>query len=233
MRRLFQFTFFLFSISLILNTFKLQSQPMNYLALGDSYTIGEAVPKEQNWPHRLIKQLQEDGFDIQLPEIIAVTGWRTDELIDSIQSQEKELAEKYTLVSVLIGVNNQYQKKEIKQYKKEFEELIKMGLDKAKYGPKSMFVVSIPDYGVSDFAKKEALENVAKEVAKYNRIASRIAKKYEVPFYNITPVSESTENDTSMFAEDQLHPSGKQYQLWLDVFYEEVRAKLELVTSMQ
>lgn len=233
MQQLVKFTFLLFSISLILNTHKLQSQSMNYLALGDSYTIGEAVSSEKNWPNVLVKQLQQDGFAMQKPKIIAVTGWRTDELIDSIKTQEKELAEKYDLVSLLIGVNNQYQKKDISQYQKEFEELLKIGLAKSKHGAESMFVVSIPDYGVSDFAKNKNLENVAEEVAQYNQVAAEIAQKYQVPFYNITPVSKTTEGDTSMFAEDELHPSAKQYQLWLDVFYDEVKARMERLYSAE
>lgn len=233
MQQLVKFTFLLFSISLILNTHKLQSQSMNYLALGDSYTIGEAVPTEKNWPNVLVRQLQQDGFDIQQPKIIAVTGWRTDELIDSIKTQEKELAKAYDLVSLLIGVNNQYQKKDISQYQEEFEALLQIGLAKSKHGAKSMFVVSIPDYGVSDFAKNKNIENVAEEVAQYNQIAAEIAQNYHVPFYNITPVSKTTEGDTSMFAEDELHPSAKQYQLWLDVFYNEVKVTMKRLYSAE
>lgn len=233
MRQFINYSFLLLLIPLFLNTHKLQSQSMNYLALGDSYTIGEAVTAEQNWPNVLVKQLQEDGFDIQQPKIIAVTGWRTDELIDSIQSQKKQLAKTYNLVSLLIGVNNQYQKRDIGQYQKEFEELLQIGLAKSKHGAESMFVVSIPDYGISDFAKNKNLENVAEEVAQYNQIAAEIAQKYHVPFYNITPVSKTTEGDTSMFAEDELHPSAKQYQLWLDVFYDEVKARMERLYSAE
>jgi lysophospholipase L1-like esterase len=206
---------------------------MNYLALGDSYTIGEAVALEENWPYILVKQLKQDGYDFQNPEIIAVTGWRTDELIAAIKSKRKELDDKYDLVSILIGVNNQYQKKNIRKYKREFKRLIKMGLSKSKYEAEGMFVVSIPDYGVSDFAKEEKLENVAEEVAKYNKIAAKIAMKYNVPFYNITPASISTEGEKNMFAEDKLHPSAAQYQLWLDVFYDEVKAKVEKLSMTE
>lgn len=226
MKHFTTYTFFIFSISLLLSSFNLQSQSMQYLALGDSYTIGEAVPIEKNWPNILVSQLQEKGFNIQQPKIIAVTGWRTDELIDSIQKQEKELETHYDLVSLLIGVNNQYQNKPIRQYKKEFEILLKKGLSKSKYGAKGMFVVSIPDYGVSDFAKKKELKNVAKQVARYNTAAKKIAGKYEVPFYDITPVSKTTEGDKSMFAEDELHPSAKQYQLWVNEFYEAVQQQV-------
>ena len=196
-----------------------------YLALGDSYTIGEGVPTNENWPNLLIQQLNEEGAHFQQPKIIATTGWRTDELQEAIK--DSELDEDYDLVSLLIGVNNQYQKKPIEQYKKEFEELLQTAIAKSKRGHLSTFVVSIPDYGVTEFAKSKNLENVGKALVEYNTIAAQIAAKYEVPFYNITPVSINCEADETMFVEDLLHPSSKQYQLWVDVFYENVRELLK------
>jgi lysophospholipase L1-like esterase len=233
MKRISHFVFLVVTLSSIFNTLKSQSQSMTYLALGDSYTVGEAVPLENSWPHKLVYQLQSDGFDVQEPKIIAITGWRTDELIAAVKDQKKDLDKHYDIVSLLIGVNNQYQKKNISKYKREFKKLIKIGLSKSKYGAEGVFIVSIPDYGVSDFAKEEKLEHVAKEVAKYNKVAAKIAMKYGITFYDITPVSKTTEGDQSMFAEDKLHPSAKQYQLWLDIFYEEVKAKLAKLNSTE
>lgn len=195
-----------------------------YLALGDSYTIGEGVPTNENWPNLLIQQLNEDGFSFNQPKIIATTGWRTDELQEAIKNTALE--DKYDLVSLLIGVNNQYQKKPIEQYKQEFEELIQTAISKCKYAHQSTFVVSIPDYGVTEFAKSKNLENVRKELAEYNAIAKQIASKYNVSFFNITPVSISCEGDETMFVEDLLHPSGKHYQLWVDSFFGALKSHL-------
>lgn len=219
--------FFVFIMSFQLAVFNLQSQSMRYLALGDSYTIGEAVPLHKNWPNQLVKQLQKDGYEVEKPDIIAVTGWRTDELMQAIAKEESNLKKPYHLVSLLIGVNNQYQNKDINQYKVEFEALLLTAISKSKLGNKGVFIVSIPDYGVSDFAKEKNLTQASKEVEEYNAIAFDIAKKHEVAFYNITPVSQITEAKKNMYADDRLHPSAKQYQLWLDVFYREVKAKIE------
>ncbi|GGE20865.1 SGNH/GDSL hydrolase family protein [Psychroflexus salis] len=229
MRKDFNLLNLFFMVGLFLNILALQSQNMTYLALGDSYTIGEAVETQKNWPNVLTKQLEADGFSLQKPKIIAVTGWRTDELISAIEKEN--LAKKYDLVSLLIGVNNQYQKKDINQYKNEFEHLIQIGLSKSKYNAQGMFVVSIPDYGVSDFAKKKELQKVAEEIATYNKIAKQIAEKYNIVFYNITPISKSIEGNKSMFAEDKLHPSAEQYQLWVDVFYEKVKNQLQTLVK--
>lgn len=231
MFKLSMFTTYAFLVYFLFNLSFINAQSMTYLALGDSYTIGEAVEQPYNWPNLLVKQLNQDGFDFQKPKIIAVTGWRTDELIDSIQKDEESLQTKYDLVSLLIGVNNQYQKKDINQYREEFKQLVEMGLRKSKNGKQGMFIVSIPDYGVSDFAKKKGLKNVSKEVKEYNAIAKQIADEYQIPFYNITPVSKTTEGNKAMFAEDELHPSSKQYQLWLDVFYEDVKKQLKPVNN--
>jgi lysophospholipase L1-like esterase len=195
-----------------------------YLALGDSYTIGEGVPTEKNWPNLLVKQLNNEGFNFKTPNIIATTGWRTDELIQAID--EAELEKSYDMVSLLIGVNNQYQKKPIEQYITEFEELLKTAIAKSEKGACSTFVVSIPDYGVTDFAKSKELKNVAKEIQIYNQQAKKIASTFGVPFYNITPISETCEGDASMFVEDLLHPSGIQYQLWVNTFFDALKAKL-------
>lgn len=204
---------------------------MNYLALGDSYTIGEDVPLRKNWPHQLVKQLKKDGLHFEEPKIIAVTGWRTDELIDAIEKDKENLASNYDLVSLLIGVNNQYQNKPISQYKKELTALIEIGLSKSKHGAKGMFMLSIPDYGLSQFAKNKELSNASEEVAKYNQVAKKIAADFEVPFYDITSLSQTTEGNKKMYAKDELHPSAKQYKLWLSGFYEDVRMQIEHIVA--
>ena len=195
---------------------------MEYLALGDSYTIGESVPTEQNWPNLLVKKLQNDGVKINQPYIIATTGWRTDELIEAIES-DKNLKGKYELVSLLIGVNNQYQNKSLETYEKDLKKLLSLAIEKSVHGVDGVFMVGIPDYGDTEYAKKKELTNVAENVEQFNRVASALAKEYNIPFYPLFTLSQEFFGNPEMFVEDELHPSGKQYQKWVESFYEQLK----------
>lgn len=209
----------LFVLTLSLSTFSAMAQ-QTYLALGDSYTIGESVEESERWPVQLVKLLNERGIAIANPKIIAKTGWRTDDLQNGI-SKDKKLRPSYDLVSLLIGVNNQYQGKPIDQYKKEFEELIKAAVQFANNDPKKVFVVSIPDYGKTPFgAKKES--KIEKELNEYNRIAKHISLSYGIPFFNITPISREAKERLELVAKDKLHPSGQMYTEWVSLFVDEV-----------
>jgi len=193
---------------------------MTYLALGDSYTIGESVEISERWPVQLVKMLNDQGIKMAEPKIIATTGWRTDDLQKGI-AEDTELLPNYDLVSLLIGVNNQYQGKPIAQYKKEFEELINTAIIFAGNNPKKVFVVSIPDYGKTPFgAAKE--KQIAKELNEYNRIAKHIALSYGIPFFNITPISREAKERPELIAKDKLHPSGKMYSEWVSLFASDV-----------
>ncbi len=191
-----------------------------YLALGDSYTIGESVAVSERWPVQLAKTLNEQGISLSDPKIIATTGWRTDDLQKGIAA-DKELLPNYDLVSLLIGVNNQYQGKPIAQYEKEFEELIKTAIQYAGDDPKKVFVVSIPDYGKTPFgAAKE--KKIAKELDEYNRIAKHISLSYGIPFFNITPISRQAKDRPELVAKDKLHPSSIMYTEWVNLFANDV-----------
>ncbi len=209
----------LLALALLFSTNTIMAQ-ITYLALGDSYTIGESVEISERWPVQLAKRLNDQGIEIAEPKIIATTGWRTDDLQKGIK-EDKELLETYDLVSLLIGVNNQYQGKPISQYKKEFEELINTAIKFAENNPKRVFVVSIPDYGKTPFgAAKE--EQIAKELDEYNRIAKHIALSYGIPFFNITPISRKAKERPELVAKDKLHPSGKMYSEWVALFANDV-----------
>lgn len=198
-----------------------------YLALGDSYTIGEQVPEEKNWPNQLVDELNRHGHKIVKPKIIAVTGWTTQDLL-SAMGKNLEPGEKFDLVSVLIGVNNQYQKKSIADYEKDFRMILQKAISHCSQGKEGVFVLSIPDYGVTPFGKaKDSDWDISGEIEKYNAVCKKVSEEFGLPFYDITPISLKAENNPeSMLAEDKLHPSGKMYTLWMEKIVGEVEAKL-------
>ncbi|MEM9897061.1 MAG: SGNH/GDSL hydrolase family protein [Bacteroidota bacterium] len=194
---------------------------MTYLALGDSYTIGEAVSAESRWPDLLTKQLKEDSIEVDLT-IVAKTGWTTGELKKGIA--KADLNEKYDLVSLLIGVNNQYRGYSLDEYEHEFKELLSQALVYADNDPRRVFVVSIPDYGVTPFAAEKNLnpEKISDELHHFNAVAHKIARLRDVKFVDITEKSLDVRNDPMLIADDGLHPSGKMYEVWAKMVYEQV-----------
>jgi lysophospholipase L1-like esterase len=182
----------------------------SYLALGDSYTIGQNVPESDRWSAYLCNLLKPD-FDIPQYDIIARTGWTTEELIDAIS--EKNLTGEYDLVSLLIGVNNQYRGQSIEKYRTEFRELLKISTKYAKNDQKKVVVLSIPDWGVTPFAGSSNKEKIAAEIDKFNAVAQEECKQMNITFVDITGISRSN-IDASMIASDQLHFSGKMHELW-------------------
>lgn len=197
------------------NTVKSQK----YLALGDSYTIGEAVLMEESWPYQLYLKLVENDIYLQAPQIIAKTGWTTDELFAAIDTAD--LSEKYDLVSLSIGVNNQYRDYPMEQFKKEYALLLEMAIYKANNEPGRVIVLSIPDYGVTPFAKKKNPQKISREIDEYNAVMEQITEKKSVRFYNITEISRQAKKDNKLLATDGLHPSGKMYDKWVDIIYED------------
>ena len=185
---------------------------LSYLALGDSYTIGEDVPQDQRWPVQLASQSNRNGVRISDPRIIATTGWTTDELINAIN--EAGLIDKYDLVSLLIGVNNQYRDYPFDQYVNEFTQLLNTAIQFAGNDPSKVFVVSIPDYGVTPFGQKKGQAKISREIDEYNARAELNCKENEVLFINITDISKKALVDPEMVASDGLHPSGKMYTEW-------------------
>ncbi|MBT32726.1 MAG: lysophospholipase [Thalassobius sp.] len=193
---------------------------LTYLALGDSYTIGESVKVKERWPVILADSLKNRSYDIGEPKIIARTGWTTNELQAAIEGEN--ITSTFSFVSLLIGVNNQYRGYNISQYEKEFEELLQTAIEFAGNDASKVFVVSIPDYGVTPFAASSDKEKIAKEIDEYNQIAETICDKYQVTYFNITPISREADYDTSLVAEDGLHPSGAMYNKWVNLILDDV-----------
>lgn len=196
-----------------------------FLALGDSYTIGEAVPEEDRWPVQLVNKLRNAGVQIADPQIIATTGWTTDELQAAIAKENPEGP--YQLVSLLIGVNNQYRGYPLDTYKKEFKQLLSQALQFAGNKPSRVMVVSIPDYGVTPFAADKNPAKIASELEAYNSAARQIAESYQVPFIDITPASRLAKSDPALVAGDGLHPSGKMYTHWAETVFPHVLKQLK------
>lgn len=196
----------------------------SYLALGDSYTIGTALPdSSQAYPYQLVERLSEDSLLVgEDPDIVAFGGWRTDQLIAAIDTAELE--ETYDLVSLLIGVNNQFQNAPTDVYVLEFEQLLNTAIQFAGNDTDRVFVLSIPDYGVTPFG--EGFPNASAGVDLFNSLNMDITEDYGISYYNITDISRQAENNSDFVAPDGLHPSGEMYELWVNEILEDVKAKL-------
>lgn len=195
----------------------------SYLALGDSYTIGESVSQDQSFPFQLAGKLNSTGIKVSAPEIIATTGWTTDELIRAIR--EKNFKKKYDLVTLLIGVNNQYRGYSKENYRTEFQELLQTALFFANNRPERVFVISIPDWGVTPFAQKSGRNaaRISAEIDDFNKVNKEEALRAEISYIDITPGSREAANDPSLLAEDGLHPSGKMYSEWATKLFDLIR----------
>ena len=180
----------------------------NYLALGDSYTIAESLNLIDSYPHQLKNQFKK----IDDVNIIAKTGWTTGELIDTLNFLN--INNKYDYVSLLIGVNNQYREYDISIFEKEFEYLLNLAIQYANDRSK-VFVISIPDYGVTPFGFKNRVK-IYKEIEQYNLIKRKIVEKYNIRFYDVTDISREAKEKEYLIAEDSLHPSREMYSLWVD-----------------
>lgn len=177
-----------------------------YLALGDSYTIGESVPESERFPNQLAREL-----GIPAPQIVAKTGWTTDELNAAIDAANPQGP--FDLVTLLIGVNNQYRGRDAEQYRGEFAALLQRAIGFAGGDAKKVIVVSIPDWGVTPFAEGRDRARVAREIDLYNAVAREEAARAGVTYVDITPISRR--GDPALVAGDKLHPSAKQYAEWV------------------
>ena len=207
---LIQFIVFIF----FLNCTVKEKPSYSYLALGDSYTIGESVNENDRWPVQLSKKLNAIGIAFSAPEIIAKTGWTTDELKTGIDNQI--LNYPYDWVSLMIGVNNQYRNRPIENFKEEFETLIDLALSFNGNNKKRLFVLSIPDWGKMPFAKNRNQEQISREIDNFNQVIYEICALKEVLFIDITPLSRRVENHPEWIGSDGLHPSGLQYTEWVN-----------------
>lgn len=191
----------------------------SYLALGDSYTIGEQVPLAESFPYQAVQLLRKADISkdnkehfFATPEIIAKTGWTTDELTTAIG--QTIFLPNYDIVSLLIGVNNQYRGLSLDTFNKEFELLLQMAIQFAGGVEKNIYVISIPDWGVTPFATHLDKNKIASEIDAFNKVCETKASEYKTQFINITGHQRQDCNDAEFLASDGLHPSGKEYKKW-------------------
>ena len=197
-----------------------------YLALGDSYTIGESVEPAGRWPMRLTEALRAEGIAIEDPRIIATTGWTTDELSAAIDAAEP--LDDYGLVSLLIGVNNQYRGRDVDDYAREFAVLLERAIGFAGRRADRVFVLAIPDWGVTPFAARSGRDTaaIARELDAYNAVAAKLCAERGVAFVDIAPVSRARGGEPAMLADDGLHPSAAMYAEWMRLALPVVRRML-------
>ncbi len=195
-----------------------------YLALGDSYTIGEQVPFEENYPNRTVRLLREKGLAFHAPEILARTGWTTDELQAGIQTHL--FLPRYDFVSLLIGVNDQYRGRSAEDFEEPFESLLRQALIFAGNQRERVVVLSIPDWGCTPFAANHDRARIKVEINRFNKVNKQIAGKLGIHYIYITGWTREAAADTSLLAADGLHPSGKEYGRWASEMADYFRAQL-------
>ena len=222
----------------------------SYLALGDSYTIGEQVLPGENFPNQTVALLNKtadgaadshrqgssqtpsavanpgDGY-FTSPEIIATTGWTTDELNTAINAAN--ISTTYNIVSLLIGVNNQYRGRPVKDFETEFEGLLQRAIGFANNIPYHVFVLSIPDWGITPFSAGKDKKKIADEIDAYNTVCKMIAEKYTTHYIDITASQRTDGAKKEFLATDQLHPSGKEYAKWATKLAREIKTVFEQI----
>ncbi|MGF1635521.1 MAG: SGNH/GDSL hydrolase family protein [Cyclobacteriaceae bacterium] len=197
---------------------------ISFLALGDSYTIGQGVAAKDRWPSILAQQLQDRGTHIVDLQIIAQSGWTTRNLKSAINSVNPKPP--FQLVSLLIGVNNQYQGGSLTTFENEFTELLDIAIKLAGGNKKIVFVLSIPDYGLTPFGQRSGGASISMQIDKFNAVISHHCQLKSIDFYDITHITR-TRTGSEFYVSDQLHPSAKMYSLWVDHIYQSIENRLK------
>ncbi len=196
-----------------------------YLALGDSYTIGEQVRINESFPYQTVKKLRQQKLSFTAPEIIATTGFTTDELNAAID--DTALLPQYDFVSLLIGVNNQYRGRLVKDFELDFEILLKRAIHFAGKIPAHVFVLSIPDWGVTPFAAISDGPAIAKSINAFNVVCKRLTEKHQAHYIDITQTQRNDGRDEAFLAADKLHPSGKEYSKWATLLSNQIKQQVK------
>lgn len=186
----------------------------SYIALGDSYTIGESLPLHDNFPYQTIQFLRQRGLHFYAPEIVAKTGWTTSELAEHLLHHKYN--EHYDFATLLIGVNNQYRSQILKDYTTDFDFLLRKAIRLVHDKSNHVIVLSIPDWGHTPFAYGRDMDKISKEIDKFNEVNKKIAQQYQVNYLEITKGTRLALDDKSLLTTDQLHYSSLEYGKWAD-----------------
>jgi len=220
-----RFIIFILLIIVFNNTAFMQTKSFRYLALGDSYTIGESVALSKNFPHQTVALLRKEKISIDDPVIIAKTGWTTDELQEMLNRTRLQIP--FDFVSLLIGVNNQYRGRSPEEYAEQFTQLLQQAIGYAGEKTNHVIVVSIPDWGVTPFAEGRDRAKIAKEIDVFNAINEKISNQYKVHYINITAFTREAATDKTLVTKDGLHPSAKDYARWAEKVKEVMMKELK------
>jgi lysophospholipase L1-like esterase len=187
---------------------------VRYLALGDSYTVGEGVQIEEQWPRQLVSMLREKGVDVDDLVMIARTAWTTDELLDAIDDAPPTGA--FDLVSLMVGVNDQYRARAVDTFRTDFTAILRRALGFAP-SPSRLIVVSIPDWGAAPFADGQDRARITREVSMFNDCARQLVERSRAHWVDVTAASRRMTRDRSLAVADGLHPSGAMYREWAEI----------------
>ena len=224
--KLFLLSLFVFIAVLILfiSNKSVTNLQYTYLALGDSYTIGENVALFENYPYQTVQLLRKAGYNFTAPEIIAKTGWTTNDLKEGIRNTY--LQPSYGFVSLLIGVNDQYQGKDREEYTKHFEQLLQQAIGFAGNKKERVIVLSIPDWSVTPFAEGKDRSRIAELIDSFNRINEEIVQQYKIQYISITAGTKEAGTNNRLLASDGLHYSKKEYANWAALVAETIMRSL-------
>ena len=188
---------------------------MRFLALGDSYTIGEGVGEGDRWPSHLVNRLQRDGFYISDVQLVAQTAWTADELGDAID--EARPKGPFDLVTLMVGVNDQYRSRPVEAFAPEFERLLRRAVGFAGGKAGRVIAISIPDWGATPFAKGRDRSLIGREIDVYNTRSRELAARAKIAWVDVTPASRETLSRPTLVTADGLHPSGEMYACWAEL----------------
>lgn len=196
-----------------------------YLALGDSYTIGQGVQPSERFPIQTINLLKTESLKISDPVFIATTGWTTTNLMNAINLQNP--AKTFDIVTLLIGVNDQYQRMDTGGYRIRFTQLLNTAITLASSNKKRVFVLNIPDYSVTPFVSASDKARVSMEIDRFNGINKQVTIQYNISYTDITPSTRQATTDATLIAGDGLHPSGKEYAKWAQMLAPIIKKELK------
>ncbi len=207
-----------FSDTLILedNPNSQRESPYSFIALGDSYTIGEGVNEDERWPNQFVDVAYENGVDFDQPMIIAETGWKTYDLLNAIN--QTNFTKKYDYISLLIGVNNQFNSRPVDEFEEDLNKLMDE-MKRIKKNDGSIIIISIPDWGYTPFGESSDMSDISEQINLFNSSLRKFASTNGLKYVDITEISRRGINEPDLITNDNLHPSGIMYLEWAKKIY--------------